>query len=292
MTIGPADRSQPDARFAYNIVSPDYFETLRIRLVAGRSFAPNDDRRAPDVVVVSRAMARRLFQTENAVGRSVRVVDRAGRARTATVVGVVRDIKMRSLGEAASPVAYLPFGQWYRPDMVLHVRVAANADQVIPRVVEQIHMIEPDLALEEQTLTRATEFSMIPLRVATVVLGFCGVVGALLAALGVFGLVAYAVSLRAREIGIRVALGADRGAVVRLIGRHGLSPVAIGLVVGLLLVALLGGAVRAILVGVTPTDLVSLGASALLLFGAALVALVAPLRRALAVDPVAVLRSE
>ena len=133
---------------------------------------------------------------------------------------------------------------------------------------------------------------MIPLRVASVVLGFCGVVGALLAALGVFGLVAYAVSLRTREIGIRVALGASRGALTRLIGLQAYRPVVIGGVIGLALSIALGGAIKGILVGVQPLDPISLaGAAALLLFAAG-VALVAPLRRALLVDPVGVLRAE
>ena len=292
MNMAPADRGQADRPFAYNIVRSGYFEMLGVRLIAGRDLSLTDDRRSPDVVVVSRAMAKRFFQTENAVGRSVRIVDRAGRARTATVVGVVGDIKVRSLGEGPTPLAYLAFGQWYRPDMVMHVRVAANADRVIPAVEAAIHAAEPDLALDVQPMARATEFSMIPLRVASAVLGFCGVVGALLAALGVFGLIAYAVSLRTREIGIRVALGAGRVALIRLLGLQAFRPVLIGLGVGLGLSIALGGALGGILVGVQPADPVSLALAAVLLLAAAGAALVAPLRRALSIDPVGVLRSE
>ncbi len=292
LEMGVADRGRSQRPFAYNIVRPGYFEMLGVRLLAGRDFVPDDDKRSPDVVVVSQAMARQFFNTDKAVGQSVRIVDRAGRARNATVVGVVRDIKLRSLGEAPAPIAYLPFGQWYRSDMVLHVRVAAEGNRVIPAVEEAIHAAEPDLALDVQSMVQATEFSMIPLRVASVVLGFCGAVGALLAALGVFGLVAYAVSLRTREIGIRVALGAGQGALTRLIGRQALGPVCVGLVAGLALAIALGGVIRGILVGVEPVDPVSLVAAAGLLLVAAAAALVTPLRRALAVDPVGVLRSE
>jgi putative ABC transport system permease protein len=292
LAIAPADRRQEDRPYAYNIVRPGYFDLLGVRLVAGRDVSPNDTRGTPDVVVVSQAMARRFFDTDDAVGRSVRIVDRARQARIATVVGVVRDMKVRSLGETPAPVAYLPFGQWYRPDMVMHVRVAADVDRVIPAVVEQVRAAQPDLALDVRPMTRATEFSMIPLRVASVVLGFCGVVGALLAALGVFGLVAYAVSLRAREIGIRVALGAGRSAVARLVGLQALRPVVIGLAAGLVLSAVLGGAIRGILVGVRPTDPIALASAGLLLLGAAALALITPLRRALSIDPVGVLRSE
>jgi len=292
LTMAAADRRQADRPFAYNFVRPGYFELLGIRIVAGRDFTPADDRRAPDVVVVSAAMATRFFGTENVVGRSVRIVDRAGRARTATVIGVVRNIKIRSMGEPPAPLAYLPFGQWYRPDMVMHVRVAANADRVIPRVVEQIRAAQPDLALDIQSMSRATEFSMIPLRVAGAVLGFCGAVGVLLAALGVFGLVAYAVSLRGREIGIRVALGADRAALTRFVGLQAFRPVAIGLAIGLALSIGLGGAIRGLLVGIQPIDPISLISATLLLVAAAAAALITPLRRAFAIDPVGVLRSE
>jgi ABC-type antimicrobial peptide transport system permease subunit len=292
LSLAPANRRQDERLYSYNYVQPGYFDVLGVRMLAGRDFALDDKTGSPDVVIVSRAMARRFFDTDNAVGRAVRIVDRAGRARTATVVGVVGDMKVRSLGEAPAPVAYLPFGQWYRADMVMHVRVAAEAAGTIPAVIDAIHGAEPDLALDVQPMTRATEFSMIPLRVASVVLGFCGVVGALLAALGVFGLVAYAVSLRTREIGIRMALGARRGALARFIGLQALRPVMIGLAIGVALAAVLGRAIRGILVGVQPADPVSLALAAVLLLAAAALALVTPLRRAVSVDPVGVLRAE
>lgn len=292
LTMAPENRGQEDLPFAYNIVRPGYLGMLGVQVVAGRDLSPNDDRRSPDVVVVSQAMARRFFDRDEALGQTMRLVDRAGQARNATIVGVVRDIKLRSLGEPPAPVAYLPFGQWYRPDMVMHVRVTANADRVVRGVVEQVRAAEPDLALDVQPMARATEFSMIPLRVAGAVLGFCGAVGVLLSGLGVFGLVAYAVSLRSREIGIRIALGAGRMALTRLVALQALRPVAIGLVVGLGLSVGLGAAIRGILVGVQPLDPASLAAAALVLLTAAVAALATPLRRALRIDPVVVLRSE
>jgi putative ABC transport system permease protein len=163
---------------------------------------------------------------------------------------------------------------------------------VIPRVLEQVRAIEPDLAMNVEPMSRATEFSMIPLRVASAVLGFCGVVGSLLAALGVFGLVAYAVSLRTREIGIRVALGAGRAALTKLVARQALAPVGIGLVLGLGLSAGAAGAIRGLLVGVEPIDPVSLAAAAAALLVAGAAALITPIRRALRIEPAMVLRSE
>jgi putative ABC transport system permease protein len=143
-----------------------------------------------------------------------------------------------------------------------------------------------------QPLARATAFSMIPLRVASAVLAFCGVVGALLAALGVFGLVAYAVSLRTREIGIRVALGAGHAAIVRLVTLQALRPVGIGLALGLVASAAAAGAIRGLLVGVRPIDPVSLAAAATFLLAAGAAAIVVPIRRAFRIAPATVLRTE
>jgi predicted permease len=292
LVMSPEGGQASERPFPYNYVRPGYFGMLGVRFIAGRDFTPNDDARSAHVAVVSQAMARRFFGDGDAVGRSMRVEDRGRRAREVTIVGVVADIKLRSMGEGAAPIAYLPFGQWYRSDMVMHVRVSENADRVLPRVVEQVRAIEPDLAMDVQPMSRATEFSMIPLRVASAVLGFCGVVGVLLAALGVFGLVAYAVSLRTREIGIRVALGAGRAALARFVARQALVPVAIGLVVGLGMSAGVAGAIRGLLVGVEPIDPVSLAGAAVVLLAAGAGALIAPIRRALGIEPATVLRTE
>jgi predicted permease len=292
LIIGPDGRQASERPFPYNYVRPGYFGTLGIRLIAGRDLSPNDDTRSPDVVVVSQAMARRFFGDSNAIGQTIRVEDRGRRVRRATIVGVVADIKLRSMGEGPAPIAYLPFGQWYRPDMVMHVRVSENADRVLPRIMEQVRAAEPDLAMDVQPMSRATEFAMIPLRVAGAVLGFCGVVGVLLAAFGVFGLVAYTVSLRTREIGIRVALGAGRGALTRLVAMQALRPVGVGLVLGLALSAGAAGAIRGLLVGIQPIDPVSLAAASVLLLAAGAAALVTPIRRAMRIEPATVLRSE
>jgi ABC-type antimicrobial peptide transport system permease subunit len=153
-----------------------------------------------------------------------------------------------------------------------------------------MHAIEPNLAVEVQTMSHATAFSLIPLQVAGAVLGFAGGVGLALASLGVFGLVAYAVSLRTREIGIRMALGAERSALARFVGRQGLQPVLIGLVVGLPMAMAGGALLRGILVGVSPGDPITLIAVGMALLLSAAAALLIPLRRALRVDPARVLR--
>ncbi|MFN2398634.1 MAG: ABC transporter permease [Gemmatimonadaceae bacterium] len=291
--VGTGKRREPE-RLPYNYVRPGYFKMLGIPLVAGRDFLPADDSRAAGVIVISETMARRFFGKENAIGRVVGIVDREGRERRVEVVGVARDIKVRSMGEPPSAIAYLPFGQWYRPDMILHLRAegGGGSGMITRQVMGQVRSIEPDLALEIEPMTRATEFSLIPLRVAGSVLGFSGFVGLFLASLGVFGLVAYAVSLRTREIGIRMALGAGRAAVVRLVAFEGMRPVLIGLVLGLVAAFGAGQLLRRLLVGIGPSDPVTLVTVCAVLLVSAAAAVIVPVRRAVLTDPARVLRMD
>lgn len=292
ISTGPAGSTRPTELLPYNYVDSSFFSTLRIPIVAGRPFGRADVRAAPDVAIVSATMARHFFGGESAIGRRVRIVDRGGRERQATVVGVVGDVKIQTMGEPPRPLLYLPFGQWYRADMVLFVRTNGHAPNVGRDVVRAIRTLEPDLAVDVQTMAHATAFSLIPVQVAATVLGFAGAVGLTLAVLGVFGLVAYAVSLRTREIGIRMALGAERAALVRFIAKEGLEPVAIGLAIGLPAAIAAGSLLRGILIGVGPTDPAVLLVVAAILLASAAAAMLVPLRRAVSVDPAMVLRQE
>ena len=291
LSVGAVGGARPEPR-AYNIVGPGYFSLLDIPIVAGRAPKAADRRGAPDVAVVSEAMARNLFGRENAVGRTVQVVDRAGRARPMEIVGVARDIKLRSLGEPPQPIVYMPFGQWYRPDMVLHVRIAGNSALALREVLAEMHAREPDLAIDVQSMEEATQFSLIPLRVAGSVLGFSSIVGLLLATLGVFGLVAYEVTLRTREIGIRMALGAQRASVLTLAVRRGLRPVFVGLAIGLVAAIGVGLVLRGLLVGIGLVDPLTLIGVAVALLGSAAAAVSGPAWRAVSIDPARVLREE
>jgi ABC-type antimicrobial peptide transport system permease subunit len=196
------------------------------------------------------------------------------------------------MGEVPQPMLYLPFGQWYRPDMVLCVLTDGRTPNAGRDVMRAIRTIEPDLAVDVQSMAHATAFSLIPVQVAATVLGFAGAVGITLAILGVFGLVAYAVSLRTREIGIRMALGASEGALARSIISEGLKPVALGLAIGLPVAVGAGSLLRGILIGVGPADPVVLFVVAVVLLASAAAAMVAPVRRALRLDPASVLRQE
>jgi ABC-type antimicrobial peptide transport system permease subunit len=184
--------------------------------------------------------------------------------------------------------------------MVLHVRATGDggrarggaAAEITRRVIDELHDVEPNLAVSAESMTHATQFSLIPLRVASTVLGFSGLAGLALASLGVFGLVAYAVSLRTREIGIRMALGAGPNAVARLLGAQGMRPVVVGLGCGLVIALGAGQLVRGLLVGIGPSDPVTLAFVCLVLLGSAGIALLLPVWRAVRVDPAIVLRAE
>lgn len=293
MSMSPAGGALEPMMHPYNYVRAGYFEAMRIPILHGRGFTEGDRQGSRDVTVISAAMARRFFNETNAVGRTVRISDRAGQDRQAEVVGVARDIKLRSLGEAPAAIAFLPLGQWYRPDLVLHVRAQPESGVAVEqRVLEAIRTVEPNLAVTMEPITRTMGFSLIPLQVAGSVLGFSGLVGLFLAALGIFGLLGYAVTLRTREIGIRMALGARRGLVTRFVLGQGLRPVVAGAAVGLVAAFGLGGLLRGLLVGVSPLDPLTLTGVVVLLLATAAVAALVPVRRAVRIDPARVLRSD
>jgi putative ABC transport system permease protein len=273
------------------VVAPGYFEVLAIPLVAGRDFDPTDRAGSPEVAIVSESAARRYFGDASPVGRTLTVTDRT-RDRAVSVIGVARDVKHGSLADRPRPLLYLPFSQWYRPDMVLHAETGGDPAAMVGPLAAMARALEPDLAVTARTMAEATSFSLIPLRIAGTVLAVAGGIGFLLAVIGVFGVVAFAVSQRTREIGIRLALGAERGRVVGAVMRDGLRPTAIGVVIGLLAAVALGRVLTGLLVGVSALNPESVLLIPALLVGAGLVAAYLPGRRAARVDPAVVLRND
>jgi predicted permease len=292
LASGPATNAEMPPMRLYNYVSPSYFETLRIPMKLGRDFAAADNAQSPFVAIINEAMAATFPNPRAVVGRQLRIVDREERERLVTVVGVVGTIKNRTFGEAPRPLVYLPFTQWYRPDMVLHARIAGGDMAVTRRIVSEIHALEPSLAVNAQSMQLAMAFALIPLRVAGVVLAVAGFVGLLLAAIGVFGLVAYAVSLRTREIGVRMALGGAAAQVAKFVVRQGIRPVLIGLAAGLVVSLGLAQLLRGLLVGIGPFDPLSFLGVCVVLLASGAIAIIVPVRRAVGVDPATVLRTE
>jgi len=290
LPMAAADRPDSAELRPYNYVSPGYFELLRIPLLAGREFAGTDDLRAPAVAIVSAGAATRIFADPMPLGRMLRVLDREGREYRAVIVGVVGDVKLRSPNEPPQPLVYLSFGQWYRPEMMLHVRTGASSPA--PPLAPLVRSLDPDLPIRTQTMAEATGFALIPLRIAGSVLAVAGMAGLGLALIGIFGVVAFVVAQSTRELGIRMALGAGRRRILASVMGQGVTPVAAGLTVGLVVAIPASRLFRALLVDTRPLNPESvLGVSALVL-GVTVAAVLPPARRAVRVDPVATLRAE
>lgn len=272
----------------FRTIGPNYFRTLRIPLLAGRDFANADREGAPPVVIVNRALAERIWPGENPVGRRLRV-----NGRDSEVVGVARDGKYVSLREEPTGVVFRPLAQNPRGAMTLLVRSHATPAAVQAMLRRELAALEPAVALSQvQTLPGVLRTAFLPQRIAALLIGVFGLVGLLLAALGVYGALALQVAQRTREIGVRVALGARVADVVRLVLRRGATLALLGLAVGTLAAAGATRVVASLLYGVSPTDPLTFAAVALLLLAVALLASWLPARRAARVDPVIALRAD
>ncbi len=271
----------------WNVITPDYFDVLRIPIVRGRAFTDADRAGATPVVILNESFARRQWPNEDAIGK----VLRNGNIML-TVVGVARNAKYRSLGEDPRNFVYVPLAQRYFTRTTLMVRTAPDAAVASP-IRQLVAELEPALPiLDQRSLVEQAAMSLFPQRIALWVAGALGIVALLLALLGIYGVTAYGVVQRSREIGIRVALGAQRANVLRLVLRQGLMLAGIGVGIGAVAAFGVTRLLRTLLYGVPPTDVAAFGGAAVLLIGAALVASWIPARRAAGVDPVVALRSE
>jgi predicted permease len=281
-----------------NVVDPRYFETIEMPLLHGRAFNETDRQGAPLVAIVNETMARRIYPDSDltsVLGQSF-TFGGAGNAAAdrVTIVGVVKDAKYDTLGEDRQPFVYTPFQQSYSGEMTVHIRTAPNAAaSVLAGVRREVGVLDKDLPLlNVMSMNEQIGFSLVPLRLAATVGGTLGVVGLLLAAVGIFGIVNYSVSRRTREIGIRMALGAQMGDVLRLVLRQGLWLALVGVAIGLAASFALTRALVSLLYGVGATDPLVFGCTSLLLVGVAFIASYQPARRATKVDPLVALRYE
>jgi predicted permease len=278
-----------DMEFHNNVVGPDYFEVMRVPLVSGRAFTADDRDGAPQVAVVNETFAARYWPGENPIGKRLTFF---GQAADIEIVGVAGDGKYESLTEVPRPYIYRPFLQQYE-DMILHVRLTRDADGFLPVLRGEIRALDFQLpVLRLATMRGETAFATFPQRVAATLLGACAVLALLLAAVGLYGVVAYAVSRRTREIGIRMALGAGRSAVVRMVLKGSLNVVGLGLAIGLVLAIAAGRAMQSLLGPVSGADPVALVAGPVAMMVCAFMASWLPARRAATVDPLKALREE
>jgi predicted permease len=285
---GYAPAEGEEMEFGINTVDAGYFETMEIPLVQGRGFDSRDREGSAPVAIVNESFARRFWPGENPIGR--RFSSRRGGARE--VIGVAKDGKYWSLTEAPQPHFYEPFAQAYEPDMVLVVRAAGDARSILPALIREAHALDPELPVEANTMAEHLGYALLPQRVGATVLGVFGLVAALLAAFGLYGVMSYVVSQRTAEIGIRMALGARSRDVRMLVVRRALALTVAGLGIGLISAAAATRLLGAFLVDVSPTDPTTLATVAALFAVVAVLASWLPASRAAAVDPMRALRTE
>ena len=272
----------------YTAVSEGYFEALGIPLTSGRPILARDDSASQQVLVVNQQFARKYFAGREAVGATVRT---GGRDRT--IIGVVPTGKYMRLGEPPTAFMYFAQAQRFSSGLVAFIRTSGDPTALIPVLRAQVAAMDPSLPLSNvKSMDRHLGIALLPARLSGAVLGIFGVLGLVLAAIGMYGVMAYSVAQRTREIGIRMAIGAAAGDVVRMVMRQGLVLVAIGAGIGLAGAFAVSRLLGSVLYGGGANDVLTFVAVPLMLTGVAMVATWVPARRAAATDPQMALRLE
>jgi len=275
-----------------NIIDSGFLQTMRIRLVAGRNFSAVDQSTGPPVAIVNETLARRLWPGELAIGKRVQLGCRD--AQALEVIGVARDSRFRSLGEPPVPHVYRPFSQAYSGGLMnIMAQSASRSDTMIETIRRTLLATNPSARIYVVgTMSAYVEQSYWIVRWEALALSMFGGLSLLLAAVGLYGVISYHVTLRTREIGIRVALGAERRDVFRLVIRQGMTLTLIGVALGLTISAMLARLLANFLYGVSPTDVITYASTALIWMVVSLAACYLPALRASRVQPIAALRWE
>jgi predicted permease len=261
---------------------------MRIPLVAGRVFSDGDSETAPPVAIVNQTLARALWPDDSPIGRRV-----TANGRSVEVVGVMRDIKGRNLLEAASPILFLPLAQAYQSNVVLHVRSTVPPMSLVEPLRRELHALDADLPFYGvSTMDQHVTATLTPQRLLAYLVGGFGLVALLLAAIGLYGLLAYSVSQRTPEIGLRMALGASKADVLRMFVGGAMRLTLIGLAAGCVVAVGVTPLMKSVLFGVSPLDPLTVTTATGLLLLAAIVASAMPARRAAGADPKEALRYE
>jgi ABC-type antimicrobial peptide transport system permease subunit len=293
VTVIDGYRRQPgeDTETAYNVVGPRYFDTLRIALLRGRSFTEADGPDASPVVIVNDAFARRYWPNGDSLWQRLSANGSQGPFRE--IIGVVRTGKYDTLGEEPRPFYYLPLLQEYQGAVVLHVRTNTDSRALIAPVRDAIRSVDAAVPVfDAKTMEDQMLIALLPARLAGTLLGAFGMLALLLAAIGIYGVMAYSVAQRTREIGVRMALGAGARELLALIIGEGARLTGIGLAIGITAALGLTRFISSLLYGIQPADVVSFAGATFVLTASAIVACYIPARRAIRVDPVVALRHE
>ena len=274
------------------IVAPGYFQAMGIPLLQGRDFGPADTGDAPKAVIINDTMARRAWPGQNPVGQRITRGDGKDR-ETLEVIGVVKTGKYRTIGEDPRPFMYHPYDQNYVPRMHLIVRTAGDSAGVLHGMRRVMQELDPHLALYDvETLQQLMLLPLFPAHAAGLLLGAFGSLALLLAIGGLYGVMSYLVAQRTREVGIRMALGARAGDILRLVVGNGMRLALIGIALGLAGALAVTRLLSSLLYGIRPTDFVTFALVSLALTGVACLASYVPARRATTLDPMAALRHE
>ncbi len=272
----------------YHIVTEGYLEALGVKLLDGRSFTRQDDGAGAPVLIVNQRFAERFWPGQSAVGRTVRT---GGQDRT--VIGVVETGKYRSLGETPTEFMYLPQRELFTSGMTLVARSSSDSQALLGEIRRLVRALDPDLPVfDARTMEEHMGIALLPARLGGTALGFFGFLGLSLAAVGIYGVMAYSVARRRRELGIRVALGADKGRVLRLVLGEGMRLAVLGMLLGLAAALAASRLVGGLLYGVSALDPVAFTGVPLLLVAVAALAVYLPARRAASVAPMTALRVE
>jgi len=270
------------------VVGPGYLETLRTPLVAGRDFTAQDNQAAQAVAVVNQAFVDRYWPGQNAIGKRVKT-----RGQWSTVVGVAANGKYRRLTYDAAPLLLLPLMQRFQNEVTLHVRTSGDPQALAPSVQQTVNSLNADLPLfNVTTLQRNMQMGSVFERIVAAFAGSFGLLALLLAAVGIYAVVAYTTRQRTHEIGIRMALGAARGDVFRQVLGQGLRLALVGMAVGISVSLVITRFLRGLLFGVGAADWLTFATVAVVLCAVALLACYVPARRAASVDPMQALRTE
>ncbi|HEX3685484.1 MAG TPA: ABC transporter permease [Bryobacteraceae bacterium] len=285
---------QPPPGTGYNVVSPGYFQTMKIAMLHGRAFRDADDDKAPYVAVLNESMAKRFWPNKDPIGRHFKLV--SDPQHSVQIVGIAKDSHIQGLTGPINPFLYLPFAQHYAANSLetLQVRTAARPIAMVPELERVIASLAPSLPVfDVNTMVQAlyTLNGLLMFQVGAALAAALGLLGLVLAVVGVYGVISYAASQQTHEIGIRIAMGAQPANILRMIFKHGLLIVAAGLVFGI--VAAIGAST---IVGnfliLSATDPVTYLTVSLLLSAVALLACYIPARRAMKVDPMTALKYE
>jgi len=280
-----------EARASFNIASEGFFRTLEIPRVRGRTFTAADTKGAPEVVIINESFARKYWPGQDPVGH--RISFKSSNGDWMTIVGVVKDVKQLGLTVETGPAFYRPFRQIAGREVRLFLHTAGDPMSMLREIVEIVHERDTQLPITNiRSLEQVRDKGLAPARLTAILLALFAALACTVAVLGISGVVASSVTERTHEIGIRSALGAERGRLLGMVLRQGLTPVTVGLVIGVVGALGLTRFLSSILFGVVPNDLLTYVVAAGLLLAAAVAACLVPARQALSIDPLLALRYE